>query len=735
MFKSTYFNRSLICLIVTAFFLLHIAGRIEIPLLNKIENIVYDIRLSATTPNTVDPRIVIVDIDEKSLAQEGRWPWSRDKLSFLVDILFGYYQINVLGFDIVFAEPDTSSGLQLLETLQQNTLSDNKEFNDVVKQIKPQLAFDDLFANSLKNRDAVLSYYFNANGTINPNSSLPEPVLSTQDTPTTLLKAKGYGGNLSTLQDAATAGGYFNNDTVDSDGSYRRLPLLMTYNDEMYETLALAMYRKLMNIEEITFGYGEGYAEQKRLESIQLNSLSIPVDNRSVALVPYRGKQGSFNYISATDVLSGVAPVEALNDKIVLFGATAAGILDLRTTPVQNIFPGVEVHANILSGMLDGSFKSKPDYMLGAEFLELFFLAALVIFLYPKLSSIQAISVFTVLIVAMFSLNIYLWKSLNIDSILATPIILLFILFLIQVYFGYFLEAKKKNKLGKIFGQYIPKELVSEMSHSEHEYSLKGESKEMTVLFSDVRGFTSISETMSPEDLCELINEILTPVTHTIHQHQGTIDKYIGDAVMAFWGAPLDNENHAHNAVTAALSFAPVINQINDRFKEKGWPNIEMGIGLNTGVMNVGNMGSEFRMAYTIMGDAVNLGSRLEGLTKQYGVQIIVSETTKYATPDIAYLELDRVRVKGKKEPVSIYEPLGLNNSLTTQQLSIIEKHDIALSDFHQQNWQQAKSAFITLSELHPEKLLFKLYLERIDEYLLTPPETNWDGVFTHKSK
>jgi adenylate cyclase len=735
MFKSTYFNRSFLCLIITAIFLLHIAGRIEIPLLNKVENLVYDIRLSATTPKTIDPRIVIVDIDEKSLAQEGRWPWSRDKLSFLVDILFDYYQIHVLGFDVVFAEPDTSSGLQLLETLQHNTLANNPQFNEVVDQIRPQLAFDEMFANSLKERNVVLSYYFNPNTNINPNSSLPKPVTSTQKTPSTLIQAKGYGSNLKILQDAAGAGGYFNNDRVDSDGSYRRLPLLTRYNNEIYETLALAMYRKSMNIPDVQFDYGEGYADKAHLEAIVLNSLSIPVDKHAVALVPYRGKQGSFNYISATDVLSGAVPIEALANKIVLFGATAAGILDLRTTPVQNVFPGVEVHANILSGMLDSSFKSKPSYMLGAEFLELFILAVLVIFLYPKLSSIQAIGIFSILILVMFSLNIYLWQSLNIDSILATPIILLFILFLIQIYFGYFLETKKKNKLGKIFGQYIPKELVSEMSQSEHDYTLKGESKEMTVLFSDVRGFTSISENMSPEDLCELINEILTPITQTIHQHQGTIDKYIGDAVMAFWGAPLDNENHAHQAVTAALAFTPVINQINNRFKEKDWPNIKMGIGLNTGTMNVGNMGSEFRMAYTIMGDAVNLGSRLEGLTKQYDVQIIVSETTKYATPDIGYLELDRVRVKGKKEPVFIYEPIGAIDALTDNELNIIKQQDEALSDYHQQNWQQAKSAFITLAELQPEKQLFKLYIARIDEYLLTPPEADWDGVFTHKSK
>ena len=737
MFKSTYFLRSFICLIVTIFFLLHTVGKIEIPLLEKIENLVYDLRLSSTTKDTIDPRIVIIDIDEKSLAQEGRWPWSRDKLSFLVDILFEYYQVNVLGFDIVFAEPDNSSGLQLLESLQHRLLTDDPQFNAVVEQIRPQLAFDELFANSMKNRDVVLGYYFNsANTNINPTSSLPSPVpTSSSSNQDFLIQATGYGANLSVLQKSAVSGGYFNNEKVDSDGSYRRLPLLMSFEEHVYETLSLAMYRKFIDAPNIQFGYGEGYADQAHLESLNVGSLSIPVDRNAVALVPYRGKQGSFTYISATDVLNGVVDIEGLKDKLVIVGTTAAGLLDLRTTPVQNIFPGVEVHANILSGMLDSKFKARPSYILGAEFLELFILAALVIFLYPRLSSVQSAIAFSVLIIVMIALNIYFWQTLNLDTALAGPLILLFILFSIQLYFGYFLETKKKNKISKIFGQYIPTELVDEMSQSENEYTLKGESKEMTVLFSDVRGFTSISEGMSPEVLCELINGILTPVTGVIHQHHGTIDKYIGDAVMAFWGAPIDNPSHAQHAVNTALEFQPVINTLNQRFKEKGWPKIAMGLGINTGKMSVGNMGSEFRMAYTVMGDSVNLASRLEGLTKLYGVQIIVSESTKAATPDIAYLELDRVRVKGKHEPVYIYEPLGMAQALPNSELTIIKQLDSALILYHQQNWKQAQAAFIALAELKPEKQLFKIYLARIEQYTIQPPGSDWDGVFTHQLK
>jgi len=734
MFRSTIFNRSLICLIITLFFLLHIAEKIEIPLLHKVENIVYDLRLKLTTPSTVDPRIVIIDIDEKSLAQEGRWPWSRDKLSYLVDLLFEYYQVKVLGFDIVFAEPDTTSGLALLEKLAGNELVDNKQFSDVIQKIKPQLNFDELFANSLKNRAVVLGYYFN-NANINPNSSLPLSIDTVSKHPELqLFQASGYGANLDTLQSAAIHGGYFNNQSVDSDGSYRRLPLITEFNGQIYETLALAIYRRLLDQPDLSFT-SEGYGDARRLESIDIESLSIPVNEKAVALVPYRGKQGSFNYISATDVLNGKVEPEQLANKIVLFGATAAGILDLRTTPVQNIYPGVEVHANLISGMLDNSFKSKPSYMLGAELFELVLLAALVIFLYPKLSSISAITTFSLLCIVIMMTNIYLWNSLNIDNFLATPLILLFILFSIQIYFGYFLETKKKNKLGKIFGQYIPEELVAEMSQSEHEFSLKGKNKEMSVLFTDVRGFTTISEGMDPENLCDLMNEIFTPLTKVIHQNSGTIDKYIGDAVMAFWGAPVDDDNHAHNAVSTALEFSPTLDIVNQLFQEKGWSQIDIGIGINTGDMNVGNMGSEFRIAYTVMGDAVNLSSRLEGITKQYGIRVIVSEATKQAAPEFCYLEIDRVKVKGKHEPVTIYEPLSLITNIDAKIRQQIKQFDMALDHYHNQNWDPAESILQSLSKQYPEKHLFQLYLGRIEQYRIAPPESDWDGVFTYKIK
>lgn len=286
-----------------------------------------------------------------------------------------------------------------------------------------------------------------------------------------------------------------------------------------------------------------------------------------------------------------------------------------------------------------------------------------------------------------------------------------------------------------MFGQYIPPELVEQMSRSDEEFSLKGESREMTVLFSDVRGFTTISEGMEPQELCELINDILTPVTRVIHEHKGTIDKYIGDAIMAFWGAPMQNPQHASYAVRAGLAILQALKTIQKDFKAKGWPEVDIGIGLNTGTMSVGNMGSQFRIAYTIMGDAVNLGSRLEGLTKQYGVKMIVSESTLLAAPEFTYRELDKVRVKGKHKPITIYEPLGVTEDISSEQLQILDLLNQGLHGYRQQQWAAAQLIFEQLAERYPHDKLYPIYLERIAYYLEAPPEIDWDGAFTHTSK
>lgn len=728
----------MLCIILTMVFLGHTAGQFQIPTMQRIENILYDLRLRMTMPNTIDDRIVILDIDEKSLAQEGHWPWRRDKLAYLMDMVFDYYGAKVLGFDVVFSEADTSGGMDALDKLAKTDLQQDSKFLSAIEKVRPELSFDDKFAQSLKNRPIVMGYFLSHHEEANNELGLlPQSLASAEghDFSSLLFQARSYVGNLAQLQSATGLGGYLNNSNVDEDGVYRRLPMVTQYKDQLYSTLSLSILRQVMGMPEVEFITSDDYGDS-RLEAISLAGFKVPVDESGNLLVPFRGRQGSFPYISATDVLNGVADVSQLKDKIVIVGTSAAGLLDLRSTPVQNIYAGVEVHANILSGLLDQTVRSRPTYIIAAEAIELVFLAILAMLIFPRLGVVASAAFFLVIASIVATLNFHVWTAHNLDTRLATPLILFTLLYGLQLFFGFFFESRKKKQLGNIFGQYIPNELVEEMSKTDDEFTLKGENRVMTVFFSDVRGFTTISEAMEdPQDLCNLINEILTPVTHVIHHHKGTIDKYIGDAIMAFWGAPIPTDKHASLAVKAGLDVIKSLTAINESFKAKNWPAVDLGIGLNTGPMVVGNMGSQFRIAYTVMGDTVNLGSRLEGLTKQYGVKMIVSESTLAAAPEFAYRELDRVRVKGKNKPITIYEPIGELAEVSPEQQTILDLVHQALSDYRQQLWDKSEATFHQLHDLKPDDKLYKIYLERIEHYRQTPPEENWDGAFTHTSK
>ena len=299
----------------------------------------------------------------------------------------------------------------------------------------------------------------------------------------------------------------------------------------------------------------------------------------------------------------------------------------------------------------------------------------------------------------------------------------------------YVIERQQGQRIARTFGQYIPPQLVAEMTASRQEVTVGGESREMTVLFSDVRGFTTLSEGLAPQELTSLMNAFLSPMTHIIHDHRGTIDKYMGDAIMAFWGAPLHDADHARQGVVAALGMVRKMDGLKNEFLSRGWKPIKVGIGLNTGMMNVGNMGSDFRMAYTVLGDAVNLGSRVESLTKQYGVNLMITEYTQAKVPGLVSREVDLVRVKGKAAPVRLYEPLGFEGEVDAQTRARVSEHLAALALFRGQQWDAAEAAFAALSAAEPERVLSKLYLERIDAYRADPPPADWDGVYTHTEK
>ena len=718
------------------------AGLIRLGFLGPLENFAYDARLQWTMPGTVDPRVVIVDIDEKSLLQQGHWPWSRNKLAHLVNALFDDYKIDVLGFDVLFAESDDSSGLSSLESLGRSELREDKKFTEVLSQLRPKLQYDQIFADSLKNRRVVLGYAFEHGGEQGNGTrlgQLPAPAVPSESfLPQAVgaAVANGYLANLPALQKAAASGGFFNvSPLIDSDGVVRRVSLMQMYDKALYETLSLAMARLALREPAIELQYEDGGSDAVALESLKLGRRTIPVDADMAALIPYRGRQGSFRYVSASDVILGKADAQTLKGAIVLLGTTASGLLDLRSTPMQESYAGVEVHANMITAIMDETIRARPAYTLGLEVVMLLCAGLLLTLALPLLSPLFATLVTLGTAGGLVGLNLYFWQYSQLIVPLASGLVLVGALFVLNMSYGFFVDARGKRLLAGLFGQYVPPELVEEMAKDPGAYSLEGSSRDMTVLFSDVRGFTTLSEGLDPKQLTLLMNEFLTPMTHVIHHNRGTIDKYMGDAIMAFWGAPLADPNHARNALLAAMEMISKLDSLQDHFKSKGWPPIKVGVGLNTGEMTVGNMGSEFRLAYTVMGDAVNLGSRLESLTKNYGVQILVSEFTMQRVPDFAFMELDCVRVKGKDLPVKIYEPLGPSAQLGAPERAEQAAYAQALTAYRSQDWDAAQAAFEALRQGNPQRTVYQLYLERVAHFVHNPPEADWDGTYTFTTK
>ena len=671
-----HWSRIAVTLIPVLFALLHASGVLPIGVLQRLDDIIYDARLRATMPRTMDERIVIVDLDEKSLAEVGRWPWGRNRMAELVDELFDRQKIALVGFDVVFAEPDDSSGLKRLRQLAQAELKDQPGFTEKLGQLQASLDYDAAFAKSLQKRPVVMGYYLTNDKDGRTSGLLPEPVMqkeSLRGRPIRFTTWNSYGSNIEQLAKAAPMGGFFNS-IVDPDGVVRSVPLLAEYKDQYYESLALAMFRALTGLPSVEPQFPpEGFLSRYHgLDGIQLRQgdkrLSVPVADWVTTLVPFRGpggvNGGSYRYVSAADVLAKRLAPESLKGKIVLVGTTAPGLLDIRVTPVGEAYAGVETHANLISGLMDGRIAVKPDYALGYDVAILALAGLTLAFALPLLSAPRAVLLSLVVIAGVVALNFFLYLGAGLVMPLAAALVMALTAFALNMSYGYFVESRGKRELANLFGTYVPPELVDEMVKDAASYSMKATSKELTVMFCDMRGFTKMSEQMEPTRLQELLNFVFSRLTDLIRANKGTIDKYMGDCVMAFWGAPVDIPNHAHMAVKTAMEMAGAVRQINEEHSAKGIPEIGIGIGLNTGAMCVGDMGSDIRRAYTVIGDSVNLGSRLEGLSKIYGVDIVVSESTRKLAPDFAWQELDRVRVKGKEQAVSIFWPLAPANRL-----------------------------------------------------------------------
>ncbi|MDB5849718.1 MAG: adenylate/guanylate cyclase protein, partial [Rhodoferax sp.] len=600
-FLKQHAPRIAVTLIPLVFALLHAVGALRLGVLQHLDDIVYDARQRAVAV-VMDERIVIVDFDEKSQAAFG-WPWSRKKLAELTDELFLRQKVALAGFDLVFLETDESSGLTRLRQLAQNELRGQAGFEAEVAKLKNTLDYDAAFAASLRGKPAVLGYYFTSDRDGHLSGVLPAPIADGAPLPrnfTGFTHWDGYGSNIEEIASAAPLAGFFNSVT-DRDGVTRSLPLIAEHAGQRYEALALAMFRQLAGQPHIEAGFSTEPAMSRSyigLESILLHkdgkTLHIPVDERGAVLVPFRGpggaRGGAYRYISAADVLSGQLPAGSLENKIVLIGTTAPGLFDLRVTPVSETYPGVEMHANLLSGLLDGRIAVRPSYASGYEVLTVLAAGLALAFTLPLLTAFRAVLFSCCVTAVVVGLNFWLYLGHGMVLPLASALLMTITAFALNMSYGYFVESRSKRELAHLFGSYVPPELVDEMIKDPDSYSMQAVNKELTVMFCDMRGFTQIAEQMEPLQLQALLNDIFTRLTALIRRQRGTIDKYMGDCVMAFWGAPVEMADHANLAVHTALKMINEVHAWSSEQRQAGLPTVGIGIGLNTGSMCVGDM-------------------------------------------------------------------------------------------------------------------------------------------------
>lgn len=701
--------------------------------IERLNNIAYDMQLRADLlthrKKTLDTAVVIVDVDDRSLAEEGRWPWPRSKLALIVDHLQAAGAV-VIVFDMLFPYKENNIAEMVLQKITQEKLT-NPPLETTFQKILPFFDNDAKFAASLTKIDAVVGVSFLHHPEV--DGVVPPPIIPTTKENATLdlITAEGVIGPNQVIETAAKNVGFINV-YPDDDGVIRRVPLLMRYKDGIYSSLALEAVRiyLLSKVELITALYGNSL----RLEGIKMGSTVVPTDDNGDVIIPFQGERFSYPYFSATDVLHDHVPKDAFTGKIVFIGATAVGLGDVKPTSIQNLFPGIEINATIADGILKNNFPYKPAWVLGAEIFLTMLIGMVFLFIFPYFGP----RIITLFLIGMPVLLIWgnaefrLKTGLIVDIFI--PMLLMIVLALFNMIYGYLFETRKREELKHMFGQYVPEKHIDEMLQSHGNYGLQGDDRDMTVLFADIRNFTTISEPLTASQLKELLNEFFTPMTEIIFSHRGTIDKYVGDLIMAFWGAPMKDKHHAKHALYAALDMQKEVLRLRPVLLKK-WPEINIGIGLNSGQMSVGDMGSKFRLNYTVLGDTVNLASRVESLSKYYDAKIITTEFTEANQPTIIFRLLDRVRVKGKKKGVTLYEVICRKKELTETLAVELELHHRALDDYFNQKWDQAEKEFQELTKNYPHSKLYPLYLERIAEFRRNPPPEDWDGVYTHTKK
>jgi adenylate cyclase len=688
----------------------------------------------------IDPRIkkarpvTIVDIDERSLADPrlGQWPWPRTRMADIINDLTRMGAV-VIAFDVVFAE---------LDRLNPDIAADNFRGLDETtrEKLRALPSNDQIFADAIRKSRVVLGESGGPDVHAGLDKDLPVTGFATlgEDPDRFLFKFGGLLRNVKVLEDAAAGRGLF---TIvpERDGIVRRVPMIMA---------AQGVYMPALSFEVLRVVGGSGTimikADKAGIDSVILQGLrlKLPTDGFARFWVHYARNDPSI-YVSAVDVLDGRVPPEMISHKLVLIGTSATGMNDIKTTPVSRAMPGVEIHAQVLESALTGSALSRPANAEVFEFLAALVAGLLVIAFAPNLGPARLVAVGALFATALIGTSWYFFVHDRILIDFTYPLMSTTAIYLTLIFSSFVREQAQRRQIRSAFGQYLSPAFVEQLAQSPEKLKLGGEEREMTIMFSDMRGFTSISETYKddPQGLTALMNRFLTPLTDAIQSRMGTIDKYMGDAVMAFWNAPLDDDKHQLNACNAAVDMLERIAGLNKAREEeakegdRAFVPLNIGVGLNTGNAVVGNMGSDSRFNYSVFGDSVNLASRLEGQTKEYGFPIIVGSRTALAVKDhFAILELDFIMVKGKKEPEVIYAIAGREDVAQSERFQRLRNLTIEmLACYRGRDWDGALAAIERgrkTDEANTLEYLYNLYEERIVSYKESPPPEDWNGAY-----
>ncbi|MFW2604643.1 adenylate/guanylate cyclase domain-containing protein [Aliarcobacter butzleri] len=665
--------------------------------------------------------VVIVDIDETSIKSLGQWPWSRDKLAKILENLT-LANVGIVGLDIVFAEEDRTSPHKILQDLK------------IYKKDVPN--YDLEFANVVEYSPVILGYQFDLVKKDNANAKVPQiPAIfiekdKPQDNKSYLIEAYNTILNIPQIQDKAYSSGFFNN-IPDDTGIIRSVPLIISYDDTIYPSLALEVIRVINDTQKVVVQYDEN-----GISNIVLDDISIPTDRYGRMLINFRGPERSFKYISAIDIYNNSFDKSEIDGKIVLIGTSAAGLFDLRATPFDSIFPGVEVHANIIDNILMQDFIYKASWLDGANILIIFVLSIIIVMLTTYTTfwanPIIFISFSTSYLFLVYNLLFDYGIVLNI----LFPIATVLIASIMTTLFDYFYNIKKEEAIKAKFASKVSKNVMDDILKNIDKNEFSAKSKEVTIFFSDIRGFTNISEKLDAKELISFLNRYMQPMSEIIIKYQGTIDKFIGDAIMAYWNAPIDIKNHCDLSLKASLEQLEVLEKLNVELQKENLPKIDIGIGLNTGTVIVGEMGSSLRSDYTVIGDTINLGSRVESLCKYYDSKLNISNFTKDKLQEkYIFRFLDLVKVKGKNEPVEIWQVLGSGEAKESlkEELDLYHK---AIEFYKNSDFINALEIFESLenNENKTNKNIYKIYITRCKEFIKTPPK-NFDGVYEHTTK